>query len=289
MNLLIVACAAVALAVPSTARSADVSGTFVVQGGGTISPKYAAAFETRDGRNPRQKVIEVVLSAAPVDAEAAVAALAPHTHVINQDALMRHDYVLLWVRPDGHVSMNATFGETMTQYVEALGESLSAQIVTNTADRVAARVFTPKPVTVMGGDTYTVDVMFTVAVTRGPSATALPAGGGAPGRALAALDEAISRKDWAALQAGLVPDTFARFDNSYDSAAEKADNAATTLRAWLPKSALKVTGGMLRDDVADLEIEGDMFPGQPGLYLARMRKSGTAWQLESATVVGSLQ
>jgi hypothetical protein len=285
----VVLCAAAALASTSTARAADVSGTFVVKGGATIAPKYAAAFETRDSRNPRQKVVEIVLSAEPVDVGAAAAALAPHTQVINQDALMRHDYILVWVRRDGHVSVNATLGEAMTQYVEALGENLSAQIATNSADRVAARVFTPKPVTVTGGESYTMDVTFIVAVTRGPSGTALPAGGGAPGRALVALDRSIIQKDWAALQSGLAPETFTRFDNSYDSAAEKADNAATTLRAWLPKSRLKVTGGTLRDDVADLEVEGDIFPGQPALYLARMRKSGTAWQLESASIVGTFQ
>jgi hypothetical protein len=289
MRPLLVACTAVALTCPPAARAADVSGKFAVKDGATIAPEYAAAFETRDVRNPRQKVVEIVLSAAPVDAEAAVAALAPHTQVINQDALMRHDYILLWVRPDGHVSMNATLGETMTQYVEALGENLSAQIATNTADRVAARVFTPRPVTVMGGGTYTMDVTFAVTVTRGPSGTALPAGGGAPGHALAALDKAITKNDWGALQAGLAPETLARFDNSYDSAAEKADTAVSTLRAWLPKSGLTVTGGTLRSDVADLEVEGDMFPGQRAFYLARMRKSGTAWQLESASVVGTLQ
>jgi hypothetical protein len=232
--------------------------------------------------------VEVVLSAEPIDIDAAVAALVPHTHAINQDALMRHDYILLWVRPDGHVSVNATLGDTMTQYVDALGDNLSAQIATNTADRVSGRVFTPKPVTVMGGDTYTLDVTFTVRVARAASGTPLGAGGGPPGQALQGLDEAITRKDWAALQAGLTPDTLARFDNSYDSVAEKADNAADALRAWLPKSALEVTGGTLRDDVAALAVVGEMVPGQSALYLARMRTSGPTWQLESASVVGML-
>src|SRR4029078_3661759 len=138
-------------------------------------------------------------------------------------------------------------------------------------------VFTPKPVTVMGGDTYTLDVTFTVRVARAASGTPLVAGGGPPGQALQGLDGAITRKDWTALQAGLTPDTLARFDNSYDSVAEKADNAASTLRAWLPKSALEVHGGARRDDVADLEVVGEMFPGQAALYLARMRKAGPMW------------
>src|SRR6266540_6469278 len=99
-----IATAVVAFAAP--AGSGSVSGTFAVKGGGTIAPKHAAAFETRDSRNPRQMAVEVVLSAVPVDLVRAMKSLAPHTDVINQDALMKHDYVLLWVRRDGNVSMN---------------------------------------------------------------------------------------------------------------------------------------------------------------------------------------
>lgn len=97
------------------AWAGDASGTFVVKGGGTIAPKYAAAFETRDSRNTRVKIVEVVLSEFPISAQDAAEALSPHTQVINQDALSKHDYVLLWVRPDGNVSMNATFGATMLE------------------------------------------------------------------------------------------------------------------------------------------------------------------------------
>ena len=55
--------------------------------------------------------MEVVLSDQPIDAAAAIQALNPHTDVINQDALKGRDYVLLWIRGDGEISMNATFSE----------------------------------------------------------------------------------------------------------------------------------------------------------------------------------
>ena len=50
--------------------------------------------------------------------------------------------VLLWVASDGHVSMNATFSQTMTQFLDKAGDSLKATLTTNTADHVAGRIFT---------------------------------------------------------------------------------------------------------------------------------------------------
>src|SRR5574341_570816 len=127
-------CAAVILASADPASARDASGKFSVQGGGAIAPKYAAAFETRDPRNPRVKIVEVVLSELPIDAREAAAALSPHMQVINQEALSRHDYILLWVRPGGDVSMNATFGATMAQYLDTVGQGLTARLSENTLD-----------------------------------------------------------------------------------------------------------------------------------------------------------
>jgi len=279
--------AALASAAPA-AHAGDVTGTFSVTGGGRIAPMHAAAFETRDPRNPREKVIEVVLSGAPVDVVQAAAALAPHTDVINQPALMNHDYILLWVRPDGHVSMNATFGATMTQYLEAVGDTLSAQLTENTPNRVAGRIFAPKPVTVSGGETYTIDITFAATVARAPTGTPLPAGGGAPGAALKALDLAIAKKDWQGIKAGLTPARVASFERTYNTPQENLDGAVETLRAWLPKKGMKVTGGEVRGEVAIVVIEGEMFPGSAALYLASLARTGTVWQLDAATLVGML-
>src|SRR5204862_1463249 len=85
-----------AAAIPAVAGEA--SGEFKTTTRKPIRPKYAAAFEARDQRDPRKRIIEVVLSSEPVDTAAAVADLDPHTNIINQPALMNHDYILLWVR-----------------------------------------------------------------------------------------------------------------------------------------------------------------------------------------------
>ena len=60
----------------------------------------------------------MVLSETPIDAAAAAEELDPHMQVINQKALQGGNYVILAVRPDGDVSMNATYSQTMTQYID---------------------------------------------------------------------------------------------------------------------------------------------------------------------------
>jgi hypothetical protein len=233
-----------AIAVPAVAGEA--SGEFKVTGRNPIRPKYAAAFETRDKRDPHKRVVEVVLSSSPIDAAAAANDLDPHANAINQPALMDNDYILLWVRPGNDVSMNATYGARMVQFVDMTPEGLSAEIATLTPDRVAGRVWSPKPVKTQD-ESWTVDVRFSADVARTPAGTKLPADGGEPGKALRAMKERP---------------------------------------VMLPKGKMKVVGGELRGDAAILEVEGEMFPGQRALYLVRMTKSGAKWVFDRATTAG---
>ena len=141
----------------------------------------------------------------------------------------------------------------------------------------------------MGGDTYTVDLTFDTAVTRLPAGTPLGAGGGAPGKALAAFLSAVKKQQWPAIKAGLAPSAVATFDKSYNSPEENASSASDLLQAWLPKSGLKIVGGELRGDTADLDVEGEMFPGTNALYLARLRQADGKWLFDSAGMVGMLR
>ena len=232
MKLIRLCACVVALAAPSPAVAGNTKGQFVVKGGktsGTIAPTQAAAYVTRDPRDPRNRVAEVVLSEAAIDVDAAVAALQPHSHVINQDILDDRNYVLLWIASDGHVSMNATFSDTMTQFIDKVGESLKATLTTNTPERVAGRIFTEAPVTTIGGEIYTVDLTFDTAVTRVPAGTPLGAGGGGPGKALTAFLAAVKKQQWPAIKAGLAPSAVATFDKSYNSPEENASSASDLL------------------------------------------------------------
>ena len=139
---------------------------------------------------------------------------------------------------------------------------------------MAGRVRTPKAVKTLDGESWTVDVRFSTNVTRLPAGTPLPAGGGEPGKALKALLAAKSAKNLDAIQNGVTK----KFDDLND--------ALQSLDIWLPKKGVKVLGGEMRGDTADLDVEGEMFAGQKGLFLVRMTRSGSRWLFARATPAG---
>jgi hypothetical protein len=291
-NAFLPACLALLLTLPGRVPAAvagTASGAFTVQGGdfgGSIQPTHAAAFPVREQYDARRKAVELVLSGAPLDTAAVTAALHPHMQAINQEALLGRDYVLLWLAADGGVSMNATFGKTMTQYLDKAGGSLRAEFTVNTPERLAGRLYTTQPMSVGKGGAYTVDIRFDAEVSRPPPATALARGGGEPGRALLKFLAAAKRMHWPAIRAGAGPEALKSFAADYRSDKENAEYTRDLLQMWLPRSRLKITGGELRGDQADLEIEGDMHPGMGAVYLARMRKDGKAWLFEGAALQG---
>lgn len=279
------------LALPALSSAQTASGAFKSQPEGDITPKVAAAFIVRDQFNPRDKRIEVIVSTAPVDVGKAVADLSPHTVVINDPALRDTNYVLIWIGSDGRVSMNATFSKTMTQFVDRASDdgALRAQLTTNTPDKVAGRIFTPAPVKTMGGSTYTVDLTFSAPVAKAPAGTALPAGGGDPGKALLGFQTARQKKDFAALKAALSPAASERLIKTYNDDKENLIDMLETLNFWLPAKDATITGGTLTGDVAVLDVEGVLASGVKALTLVRLIKGPPGWLFDSAAMAGMLQ
>jgi len=260
----------------AAAIAAAASGEFKASKHPPIRPKYAIAYETRDMRDARKRVVELLLTDVPLDVAAAVAELDPHMEAVNQDALRDRNYIVVVVRPDGSASMNATYSERMLQFVDTTGMSLKAELTTNTPDRVEGRLFSPKKVET-SDESWTVDVHFAADVTRAPAGTKLAAGGGAPGKALQALMTAVAKKNWAGIKAAVPPD-------KYDG----VDEAVSMLENWLPKKNAKITGGELRGDTAILDVEGEVFEGMKGLMRVRMKKSGEQWLFDRSVRAGFL-
>ena len=265
------------------AHAGQASGEFTAGTRPPIRPKYAAAFETPDQRDARKMAVEVVLSEAPIDIAAAAAELDPHSNVINQSALRDHNYVLLWVRPDNDVSMNATYSATMTQFVEMTGGRMKAEMTANTPDKVAGHVYSPKPLKSMDGSPYTIDLTFSTEVTRPPAGTKLPADGGEPGKAFKALQTAIAGKSWEGISRNITAKHLESFNESDRTPKENLDDALQTLGFWLPKKPGKITGGESHGDSAVLNVEGEIFEGQNALFLVRMVKEGPRWVFDRAT------
>ena len=282
------ACAFALLVFLAIRVSAGVTGQFTVDKRPPIKPKYATAFETRDQRDARKRVIEVVLSEEPVDMAAAIGALDPHTILINQKGLQDHNYILLWVRPGNDVSMNATYAATMTQFADFTGGRFNADIKTLTADAVAGHVWMSSAAKTMSGDGYSIDVTFSAPVTHGPAATKLTAGGGEPGKAFQSLLGAMSKKSWTGIKGAVSEHALQSLTYADRTEQENLDEALSTLNIWLSKKPGRVNGGELRGDTAILEMEGQMFEGQKALYLVKMVKSGPRWVFDSATPAGMI-
>jgi hypothetical protein len=184
--------------------------------------------------------------------------------------------------------MNATFGKTMTQFLNDTGDGLKAEFTSRTATRLEGRVFSSAPLKTLDGSTYTVDLRFGVDVPAPPAGTALPAGGGDPGKAFTAFVAATAKKNWTAIRAASSPWALEMFDKSYNSAAENAESAGMLLKAWVSLPKMKITGGLLRGDVAILDVEGEVFAGTMGLSRVQMVKSGEVWKFDRAARAGLL-
>jgi hypothetical protein len=262
------------------------SGSVDVQKVGTISPQFSAGYLVRDQRNARTTQTEVLLSEVTIDPAQMEGVLDPHMVAINLDALRNRNYILLFVHADGWVGINATFSKGMTQFLNDTAGGLKSEFTARTATRIEGHVFSPVPLKSMDGTTYTVDLRFGVDIAAPPASTALPAGGGDPGKALVALLAASQRKNWTTIKAASSQEALKTFDKSYNSAAENAESAADLLKMWIPLQKMTITGGQLRGKVAVLDVEGELFPNQLGLSLVQMVKTGAVWQFDRAARAG---
>jgi hypothetical protein len=290
MTLLIAVLVSLAVTLSGHAYAANTaSGSVDVQKVGTISPKFSAGYLVRDQRNARTTQTEILLSEVTIDPAAVQGTLDPHVVAINLDALRDRNYILLFIRADGWVGMNATFSKGMTQFLNDTTGGLKAEFTARTATRIEGHVFSPSPLKSMDGTTYSVDLRFGVDVAAPPSGTPLPAGGGDPGKALTAFLAASQKKNWAAIKLGSSPDALKTFDKSYNTPAENAESAADLLKAWIPLQKMSITGGQLRGNIAILDVEGELFPGQLGLSLVQMVKTGAGWQFDRAARAGMVR
>lgn len=255
---------------------------------GTIAPKFAIGYVVRDSGNARNHAVELLLTDVNVDVARLKDDLDRHATAINLQELNDRNYVLLWVRPDGSVTMNATYSKTMMQYISGTPDPLKAELTTNTPTRIEGRLFSPAPIKTMGGDSYTVDVTFSTDIVPAISGTPLPAGGGDPGKAFNKFLNAIAKKNWAGIKAGLSPKALPMYELSYNTPAENLSSAVAVLGARLPLTKAKVKGGqLLNPTTALLEMEGERFESRV-LSLIKMVKTGAAWQFEESAPAGSL-
>lgn len=287
MSRVTVLVAGAVLMIGAHARAANTAAGIVdVSRVGAISPKFSAGYLVRDQRNARTTETEILLSEVAIDPAQMEGVLDPHLVAINLDALRDRNYILLFIRNDGWVGMNATFLKGMTQFLNDTAAGLKAEFTVRTPTRIEGHLFSPAPLKSLDGTPYTVDLRFGVDVSPPPNGISLPAGGGDPGKALTAFLAASQKKNWSAIKAGSSAAAVKTFDKSYNSPAENAESAADLLKAWIPLQKMIITGGQLRGKTAVLDVEGELFPGQTGLSLVQMVKTGAIWQFDRAARAG---
>ncbi len=277
----------------ASASDGTVTGSFRV-GKNAISPKHAAAYRTGDRFNPGKTVTEVVLSQMPFDATGAAAALDKHKFRINDPGLRHGGHIILWIDDDGVVDMNATVAEPMAIYAGSTAEKgamhreLKAELTENKPGHIAGRVYTPSPVKVES-DSFELDVTFSTDVAFRAVDSKLPAGGGAPGKALQGLLTAMAKNDGANVRKSLSKRVVGKlYDNEYRTEAANLTFAVEMLNGELPRKDVKILGGDVSGDAAVLQIEGAT-EGVRAAYLIRMLKEEGVWTFDEAFLAGYLQ
>lgn len=282
---------ALAALLSTPAAAGTVKGGVTVDGVAPIFPKWACALVVRESYDARNDEIVVVMTMKPFDAAKVASSLDPASTLGVEPAVAKGDSVLVYLRRDGGISFNAShgYGDAAPQYANstAMGD-IRAELTAKTAARVAGRVFMPKPEKLLGGESMKLDVTFDAEIVRPPAGSPLPAGGGEPGKSLLGLLDAVAKRRWADVQAGVTPAL--RKDivgSSSTTEKEFLDDAAKHFALTLPPKGLAITRGTLRADEAVLEIEGQQW-GHGWVFFARMVKGGGGWLLDRSYPIGRI-
>lgn len=238
---------------------ADARGKVNVKGV-TFSVADAVAYTTDDG-------IEVAFLPAAFDRKEAA-----KDQKIDSFDIMRMDggHITLRVGSDGSFNcLDFSTGQgggssCNSDYTGAL------TITARTADRVAGTFKLNA-----GGDTADVTFDLKVESVAARTGTALPAGGGEPGKAVMAQFAAIEKGDFAALKAMARPEERAMMEAS--EKAGEAQEMFKMLRAMSPRK-VRVTGGTVDGDSALVDFEG-VEDGKPVKGMADAIRVAGKWYM----------
>jgi opacity protein-like surface antigen len=238
----------------------------------------AYAFRKPDSFDATKKVTVLILTTTALDRKAIDSALDRESAIDGQVREGKGTSIQLSLGADGDLhGLNAQIRtEEGFQSFSTSGTG-KVELLTNSAERIAGRVSSEGKKS-FSDDSYEYELTFDVAVTPEPApGKPLRAGGGEAGKAYVAYI--------AALQKGNV-DAIARFWPKEKGAAmleakEEPDfkEKLDMLRMFSPKS-VKVKGGSIKDDVADLDVVGKDADGNVMDGKVRMLRDGKSWRVE---------
>ena len=247
----------------------EIKGTFQF-GKIRFTPTEALAYQV-EGKEPGKPVTVVVLTDFKIDRPAALAAIDTAGGIMGQIFTRQSgNAVFVTLATEGQCGVGGFFEGSRSV---GLGEDFTATTKTATSSRVAGSCATDKPGQ-MFDDAYEFRLTYDVPLTAIPKPTALGEGGGEAGAAYVALVQAIQAEDFPTARRHL-PDH--QLPAKAPAAAEAKDYFHG-LALNYPKSA-KVTGALVKGDLARVDIEGVHYEGRRIKGPVSMQKTAGVWRV----------
>lgn len=254
---------------PPRAHADEIKGTLRF-GNIRFTPTEALAYKV-EGKEPTKPVTVVILTDFKIDRAAALAAIDTAAGVMGQVFVQQSgNAVFVTLATEGLCGVGGFFEGSRSV---GLGEGFTATTQAATSSRVAGSCATDKPGK-MFDDAYEFRLTYDVPLTEIPPPTTLGAGGGEPGAAYLALVKAIQAGDYPTARRHL-PDH--QLPAKAPAAAE-AEDYFHGLALNYPKTA-KVTGALVKGDVARLDIEGVHYEGRKIKGPVSMQKTAGVWRV----------
>jgi hypothetical protein len=233
-----------------------------------------------EGKDPKKPVTVVALADFKIDQPAVIAALDHANALIAQIVKAeRGNFVIITLAPAGHCAIFA-FLDTGKQI--DLGDSFPAKTTASSATHITGDCSTAKPEKTLFGDPYEFHLVYDLPITTMPKPSTLAAGGGEPGQAFVALIGAIRANDWDAAHLHLREDEVPKTAPKPSEKKQYFEGLALNY----PKT-VTVTGGQIKGDQAQLQIEGAKYDGGKIKGDIAMKKVAGNWRVVDMSLYGA--
>ncbi|MGZ7040062.1 MAG: hypothetical protein ACXVJO_17935, partial [Thermoanaerobaculia bacterium] len=206
-----------------------------------------------------------------IDRAAVMAAIDPDNSLYAQTENLSGNSVWMWSLKPDRCNVRAFLASGDRPQEIDFG-SFPGKVRSSTGSLIAGECFTDRPQKNFDEE-YEFRLSYDTPITALVKPSPLPAGGGEPGAQYLALVKAIQAADWDVahlhVREGELPDTRQKVAES---------NYFENLAANYPKSAT-VTGGLMKGDLAQINIRGTHHDGQKIEGVVALKKVGKDWRV----------